>query len=478
MKRVVKNFSSYINGAWVQSEEIHSIYNPANLKEHIQDICLATSSDAKNAVLAARNTSEIWSNTETLKRISKLHQIMSDLENQRNEVAEIITLENGKTILEAKGEVDAAISEGNYQLEYLKNNLIEFEGSNKLLYRPLGVALLITPWNFPLSTVIRKMIPALACGNTIVLKPSEYSSLTSLFIFEILDNNELPKGSVNLVLGPGNTLSDALINTDEVDIVSFTGSTATGESIQKKISHSNVRYQAEMGGANALVVWDDANIEMAVSATIASGYACAGQWCTGISKLIIHESVYKNCIDILKKSVENIQVGNGLDQKTAMGPLCNKPQLNKMIDFVNRAADQGAEILTGGSQLFDKSKNGYFFQPTLLSNMSLDMEVSSEEIFGPIINVFKTNDINQAIKYANLGKYGLSFSVYTSSESTADHFISNVNASICHVNMPTPYREVSMPFTGWKLSGKGIPESGRFARDAFTKPKVVYRAAN
>ena len=478
MKRVVKNFSSYINGAWVQSEEIHSIYNPANLKEHIQDICLATSSDAKNAVLAARNASEIWSNTETLKRISKLHQIMNDLENQRNEVAEIITLENGKTILEAKGEVDAAISEGNYQLEYLKNNLIEFEGSNKLLYRPLGVALLITPWNFPLSTVIRKMIPALACGNTIVLKPSEYSSLTSLLIFEILDNNELPKGSVNLVLGPGNTLSDALINTDEVDIVSFTGSTATGESIQKKISHSNVRYQAEMGGANALVVWDDANIEMAVSATIASGYACAGQWCTGISKLIIHESVYKNCIDILKKSVENIQVGNGLDQKTAMGPLCNKPQLNKMIDFVNRAADQGAEILTGGSQLFDKSKNGYFFQPTLLSNMSLDMEVSSEEIFGPIINVFKTNDINQAIKYANLGKYGLSFSVYTSSESTADRFISNVNASICHVNMPTPYREVSMPFTGWKLSGKGIPESGRFARDAFTKPKVVYRAAN
>ena len=478
MKRVVKNFSSYINGAWVQSEEIHSIYNPANLKEHIQDICLATSSDAKNAVLAARNASEIWSNTETLKRISKLHRIMNDLENQRNEVAEIITLENGKTILEAKGEVDAAISEGNYQLEYLKNNLIEFEGSNKLLYRPLGVALLITPWNFPLSTVIRKMIPALACGNTIVLKPSEYSSLTSLFIFEILDNNELPKGSVNLVLGPGNTLSDALINTDEVDIVSFTGSTATGESIQKKISHSNVRYQAEMGGANALVVWDDANIEMAVSATIASGYACAGQWCTGISKLIIHESVYKNCIDILKKSVENIQVGNGLDQKTAMGPLCNKPQLNKMIDFVNRAADQGAEILTGGSQLFDKSKNGYFFQPTLLSNMSLDMEVSSEEIFGPIINVFKTNDINQAIKYANLGKYGLSFSVYTSSESTADRFISNVNASICHVNMPTPYREVSMPFTGWKLSGKGIPESGRFARDAFTKPKVVYRAAN
>lgn len=478
MKRVVKNFSSYINGAWVQSEEIHSIYNPANLKEHIQDICLATSSDAKNAVLAARNASEIWSNTETLKRISKLHRIMNDLENQRNEVAEIITLENGKTILEARGEVDAAISEGNYQLEYLKNNLIEFEGSNKLLYRPLGVALLITPWNFPLSTVIRKMIPALACGNTIVLKPSEYSSLTSLFIFEILDNNELPKGSVNLVLGPGNTLSDALINTDEVDIVSFTGSTATGESIQKKISHSNVRYQAEMGGANALVVWDDANIEMAVSATIASGYACAGQWCTGISKLIIHESVYKNCIDILKKSVENIQVGNGLDQKTAMGPLCNKPQLNKMIDFVNRATDQGAEILTGGSQLFDKSKNGYFFQPTLLSNMSLDMEVSSEEIFGPIINVFKTNDINQAIKYANLGKYGLSFSVYTSSESTADRFISNVNASICHVNMPTPYREVSMPFTGWKLSGKGIPESGRFARDAFTKPKVVYRAAN
>ena len=138
---------------------------------------------------------------------------MNDLEDQRNEVAEIITLENGKTILEAKGEVDAAISEGNYQLEYLKINLIEFEGSNKLLYRPLGVALLITPWNFPLSTVIRKMIPALACGNTIVLKPSEYSSLTSLFIFEILDNNELPKGSVNLVLGPGNTLSDCLLYT-------------------------------------------------------------------------------------------------------------------------------------------------------------------------------------------------------------------------------------------------------------------------
>ena len=475
MKNIIKNSSSFINGEWVQSQEHLSICNPANLQDHILDIHLATGYDTNSALLAAQEAFDVWGKARIEKRILLLEKFMSNLEAKRNEFSELITLENGKTIEESKGEVDAAISEGNYQLGYLKDNLVEIKGSHKLIYSPLGVALLITPWNFPLSTVIRKMIPALACGNTVVLKPSEYSSLTSILIFEILEKEDFPKGSVNLVIGIGSALADALLKTDLIDIVSFTGSTPTGEIIRKKISHSNVRYQAEMGGANALVIWDDANINEAVNAAIASGYACAGQWCTGISKLIIHENIYDTSIDLLKKSVENIKVGNGFDKSNQMGSLNNRAQLDKMIDYVRRASDQGAEILTGGSQLQNDEQKGFFFQPTILTGLNLEMDISSEEIFGPIINVFKSRTVEQSIEIANFGRYGLSFSVYTENDSIANRFISNVDASLCHVNMPTPYREMSMPFTGWKFSGIGVPESGRFARDAFTKPKVVYR---
>ena len=474
MKNIINNSSSYINGDWVRGKDVLSLYNPANTDDHIQDIFLASKSDANKAILAAHEAFDSWSRTLLEERLTILLKIMKNLERKRNELAKIITIENGKTLNEALGEVDAAIIEGNYQLDFLKDNLIESHGVNQLLYIPLGVALLITPWNFPLSTVIRKMIPALACGNTIVLKPSEYCSLTSIFIFEILHENHIPIGAANLVLGSGKTLSPALIDPDFVDIISFTGSTLTGESIHKRIADTDIRYQAEMGGANALVIWEDANIEEAIDAAIASGYACAGQWCTGISKLIIHKSIYKKCIDLLKKSVLNIKLGNGIDSESDMGPLNNKTQLDKMIDYIKRAVDQGAEVLIGGNSFQKNSNNGYFFQPTILVDLNFKMPIVAEEIFGPIINVLKVDDFNQAINYTNLGKYGLSFSVYTSSDTIADKFISKANASLCHVNMPTPYREMSMPFTGWKDSGKGIPESGRFARDAFTKPKVVY----
>ena len=472
--KIVNQSSSYINGLWTALDEKVILKNPADSKSQIKDIHFASPQNAKKSILLADNAFKVWKTISINKRIKLLKELMVSIEKNKKSLSDLITLENGKTIKESMGEVDAAILEGNYQIEFLSQNLYEDAENNQLMYEPLGVALLITPWNFPLSTVIRKMIPALACGNSIILKPSEFSSLTSIFLFELIDNLSFPSGVANLILGEGRIIGPSLMDLSILKIISFTGSTETGELIQKNIGSNDVRFQAEMGGANSLVIWEDAEIEKAIEATIASGMACAGQWCTGISKLVIHENIYDNVINLLVRAVKNINVGDGSLMTTDMGPLNNPPQLNKMINYIKRAVEQGAEVLIGGTPINSDKNNGYFFSPTLLANVDDKMEIASEEIFGPIINIFKTNNIESAITFSNLGKYGLSFSVYTADSKIAETFIKNIDASLCHINLPTPYREVAMPFTGWKKSGIGIPESGRFARDVFTKPKVVY----
>ena len=471
---IVKQASSYIDGSWITSNEKISLKNPADLNSHIKDIYFASAQDAKKSIISANSIFDTWKATSIDKRIKLLKEFIDLIEKNKNSLSKLITLENGKTLSEAEGEVDAAILEGNYQIKFLSQSLVESDGNNELIYAPLGVALLITPWNFPLSTVIRKMVPALVCGNSIVLKPSEFSSLTSIFLFEILDNISLPNGVVNLVLGEGNVIGPSLMDLSIIKIISFTGSTDTGEIIQKHLGSSDVRYQAEMGGSNALVIWEDADIDNAVNAAITSGMACAGQWCTGISKLVVHGNIYNRVINLLTKAVKNITVGDGSIPSTDMGPLNNSQQLMKMKNYVERALKQGAEVITGGTAIESDKNKGYFFSPTLIGNVNENMEIASEEIFGPIINIYKTNDIESAITFSNLGKYGLSFSIFTEDKRTAKRFIRNIDASLCHINMPTPYREVSMPFTGWKQSGRGVPESGRFARDVFTKPKVIY----
>lgn len=472
--QIVTQASSYINGLWVTSGNKNSLRNPANLNSHIKDIHFASLQDAKNSIISANKAFAKWKTISIDKRIRFLSDFMVSIKENKNSLANLITLENGKTLKEAKGEVDAAILEGNYQIDFLSKNLSENIDTNHLYYSPLGVALLITPWNFPLSTVIRKMVPALVCGNSVVLKPSEFSSLTAIFLFEILDQISIPKGVANLVLGEGDIVGPVLMELSIVKIISFTGSTDTGELIHKHIGSSDVRYQAEMGGANALVIWEDADIEKAVEATITSGMACAGQWCTGISKLVVHNNIYDSVIDSLVKAVNNLNVGDGSIPSVDMGPLNNVSQFKKMKDYIDRAIQQGAKILSGGTEIESVKNKGYFFSPTLLGDVNENMEIASEEIFGPIINIYKTKSIESAIRFSNLGKYGLSFSIFTADKEIAKTFIENIDASLCHVNLPTPYREVSMPFTGWKQSGTGIPESGRFARDVFTKPKVVY----
>ena len=471
---LVKKSSSYINGSWVLSNKKISTKNPADPKKYIKEIYFASPQDAKDSIVSASNAFKHWRIESIDKRITLLKDLMRSLEKNRKSLAQLITLENGKTIKESEAEVGASIIEGNYQIDFLSRGLSEDSKNNKLLYEPLGVALLITPWNFPLSTVVRKMIPALACGNSVILKPSEYSSLTSIFLFELIESIKFPNGVANLILGEGSVIGPSLMDLSTLKIISFTGSTDTGELLQKNIGSSGVRYQAEMGGANALVIWEDAEIEEAVDAAIASGMACAGQWCTGISKLVIHEKIYDHVIDRLVKCIKKIKVGDGYLASTSMGPLNNSEQFSKIQNYIMRAVKQGAEILIGGNPIKINEDAGYFFSPTLLGNINERMEIASEEIFGPIINIFKTSDIESAVKFSNLGKYGLSFSIYTKNEKIAETFIENIDASLCHINLPTPYREASMPFTGWKKSGIGIPESGRFARDVFTKPKVVY----
>lgn len=469
---------NYINSEWMSSadSEAVQIKNPADTTQIIFETVYADSSLCGKVMDSAAKSFGEWSKTKVEYRAGKIAGLLKAIESSADELAKCITLENGKLFREAQAEIRSALNEANYQLEVIPKNLVESIGKHSVKHEPLGAVLLITPWNFPVATILRKMIPALLAGNTVIVKASEVTPRSSVELFKLIEKTEFPAGTVNLLMGWGAELVPPLLKSGKIRAVSFTGSDLNGKRIAENLDMTKTRYQAEMGGNNTVLVLADADLEAAANAIITNGFACCGQWCTGTGKVIVESAIKDTLTDFLLESASNIILGNGLDPDTTMGPIINESQLNRIKGAVALAKIEGGKILTGGRQPENAElKKGCFFEPTIISGIEEEMKISDEEIFGPVVLIQETPDYKEAIRLINNSKYGLSFSVYTQNIKLAEEIVSNVNSGLTHINLPTAFRDPALPLLGWKNSGLGLPESGRYALDFFTQTKAVYR---
>ena len=475
---------SYLNGQWVggASTGAVAVRNPANPAETVGEAWWAGPADAAAAMDAAQTALPGWRRVPLDERITRLRALLDILTQTAESLAQVITRENGKTLSESRGEVAATIRDGVYQLEQLLSTAelpVPAPGANgvrsQVLREPLGVVLLITPWNFPLATIGRKLIPALALGNTVVVKPSELTPLTAAAFFELLDSCQLPPGVANLVLGEGPAIGPALVQHAALRGISFTGSTRVGLGLAEQTAGRDVRLQLEMGGKNALVVLADADVDAALDAAVIGAFACAGQWCTSTSRVIVERPLYAEFVDRLVRRAQALRLGSGLDPATQMGPLISAAQAQRSVRAIEAALAEGARLAAGG--VTPPSAAGHFVAPTVLADVTPTMALAQEEVFGPVLAVLPAEDADDALRLANASPYGLAFSVYTRSQALAERFMREVRAGLCHVNLPTYYREAHMPVCGWQASGRGAPECGDFALEAFTRVRAVYYGA-
>lgn len=475
MKEKIKG--NYINGNWIvnNSLEIGTVKNPSDLSEIVGHVQWANETTVKTALEAANIAFQSWRKSEIEERITLANLLIDAIFSKKNELANVITSENGKTIKESISEINAAIEESKFHIGFLKDNLIELDGKTEIKYCPIGVVLTITPWNFPLATIMRKIIPAFVSGNTVIVKPSEYAPLTAIFLFKLIDEIGFPKGVLNFVNGIGKEIGSVLTESKYIKAISFTGSNDVGKDIFNQIAGRDIRFQAEMGGSNAIVVLEDADLELAVSDIISNAYACAGQWCTGTSRVIAQALVYDELINRLKVESAKIKIGNGIDKDVDMGPVSNDKQFYSLKEIINKAIRQGAKVEIGDDIERNFSSNSYFIKPFILSNLTSEMDIFNEEVFGPVIIIHRAKNLKDSIEILNNSYYGLSASIYTNDDNNVTEFIDEVECGLVHINLPTAYREYSKPFLGWKSSGLGIPECGRFMLDLFTKPKVIYK---
>jgi aldehyde dehydrogenase (NAD+) len=478
--RVIRNF---IAGKWCDSVsgKRGQVINPANRTELLCETPASEPADAEQAIAAAAAAFPAWSRIPTPQRAALLQGAMQKLAAREEELVHCITSENGKTLRESRGEFQAALKEAEFQIGQGRrtgDRLLPSEVTGVSCYlarQPLGVVSLITPWNFPLNIACRKMLPALIAGNCCVLKPSDLTPVSAALLFECLEAAGLPVGVANLVIGRGSVLGDMLVTHHLVQAVSFTGSTEVGLGIARKLESRATKVQLEMGGKNPLVVLADANLEIAVEAAIVGAFSCAGQWCTSTSRVIVEAPLYDAFVGRLGEKVRRIKVGPGTDETNEMGPVCGQKQYETILKFIELGKKEGARLCAGGTALKDGNyQNGCFIAPTVFGDVTPDMTIAQEEIFGPVVAVIKVGGFDEALQVANGVKYGLASSIYTNDLAKAQRFVAESEVGLCHVNMHTAWKEPQLEFGGIKESGRGTPEAGESGIEFFTNHKAVY----
>jgi alpha-ketoglutaric semialdehyde dehydrogenase len=478
--RVFKNF---INGEWVapKSGQAHLNRNPANTDEAIGEFPLSTEADVDAAVSAAREAYKKWRLVPAPKRAEILFRTAELLVKRKEEFSRDMTREMGKVLAETRGDVQEAIDMTYYMAgegRRLFGQTTPSELPNKFamsVRQSIGVCGLIAPWNFPMAIPSWKMMPALICGNTIVLKPAEDTPLSSYHLIETLVEAGLPPGVVNLVSGDGPGAGATLAKHKDVPVVSFTGSTSTGRIIAEICAPDFKHYSLEMGGKNIILVMDDANLDLAIDGTIWGGFGTSGQRCTAASRIGVHKSVYKEFAGRLAERVRNLKIGDGLDPSTEMGPVINEQQLNTVMTYVNVGQQEGAKLLTGGQRLKSEAlAKGWFHAPTLFGDCDPKMRIAQEEIFGPVVSLIPIDGLEHGIEVANGVPYGLSASIYTRDVNRAFAAIRDLYTGIVYINAPTIGAETHLPFGGTKQTGNGHREAAITAIDFFTEWKSVY----
>lgn len=474
----VKN---YIDGHWVADNlKGMPIINPAN-GEQLAIVPLSTAHEVNEAAIAAKRAQKQWSQLPAPKRADFLYEIGFKLKEKKEHLARLLTMEMGKVIEEARGEVQEAIDMALYMAgegRRLFGETVPSELANKFAMSvrvPVGVAGLITPWNFPIAIASWKAFPALVAGNTVVWKPSNESPLMAYELGKIFEEVGLPNGVVNIVFGAGSTVGTAMVEHPDIRIISFTGSNATGSKVAELGGKLLKKVSLELGGKNAVIVMDDANLELAVEGILWSAFGTAGQRCTACSRVIVHKDVKEEVIERLLKAMDQLTIGDGLDPNVKVGPVVNKAALEKINHYVQIGIQQGATLLRGGKILeklpYDK---GFYFEPTLFTDVTPEMIIAQEEIFGPVISIIEVDSLERAIEVNNGVKFGLSSSIFSQDVNTifkAQHLL---DTGIVYVNAGTTGAEIHLPFGGTKGTGNGHRDSGQAALDVYTEWKSIY----
>lgn len=472
---MVQEHKMYIAGKWVKSEskETFSSLNPAN-ERVLGKFQQGTEQDAKKAIEAAEKALPKWSETPAPKRAQILYRALELLKKNKERLARLVTTEMGKVLPEARGDVQEAIDITEYMAGegrrlYGKTTTSELKNKFAMTIRiPIGVVGLITPWNFPIAIPAWKIMPALICGNTVVFKPSSDTPLCATEFVKILEQTGMPKGTVNMVTGAGETVGKEIITSKKTKGISFTGSKETGEYITKNAGIKKIGL--ELGGKNAIIVMDDADLDLALEGIIWGAFGTTGQRCTACSRVIVSQEVQKKLEKMLVKRTESLRLGNGLQKTTDVGPLINKKAVEKTQYYTEIGQSEGAKLLTGRQALKGK---GFFYKPTIFTEVSQKMRIAREEIFGPILSIIATTGIEEAVKTANSIEYGLSSAVYTRDMSKAFYAIEKIEAGLTYINSSTIGSEVHLPFGGVKGTGN-TREAGIEGIQEFSETKTVY----
>ena len=476
-------FKNYIDGKWVAAKSGNTFENrsPANRNDLIGRFPVSGPGDVDAAVTAAKTAFAKWRLVPAPKRGELLYRVGDLLHSRKEEIARIMTREMGKVLKETRGDVQEGIDTAFYvagEGRRLFGETTPSELPDKFamsVRAPVGVCALITPWNFPMAIPTWKLFPALICGNTVVLKPAEDTPHTAVKLFEILEQAGVPPGVVNLVQGRGEEVGAALVRHQDVQLVSFTGSAAVGREVAAVGGQHLKRVSLELGGKNAQIVMEDADLGLAVEGALWGAFGTTGQRCTATSRLILHRDIKKEFIERLIARAEKIKIGDGLDESVEMGPLINQSAREKVQRYMDIGGQEGARLLIGGS-VYDTGScaNGYFFQPTIFDRVSPAMRVAREEIFGPVLSVLEVQSFAEAITVLNGTPYGLSSSIYTADVGRAFRAMRDIEAGIIYVNGPTIGAEVHLPFGGVKDTGNGHREAGTTVYDIFSEWKSIY----
>jgi aldehyde dehydrogenase (NAD+) len=476
-------FKNLIGGEWrrAKAEKVFENRNPANRDELIGLFPASAAPDVDAAVQAAREAFAEWRLVPAPRRGEMLYRVGELLRKHKEEIARGMTREMGKIIKETRGDVQEGIDTAFYvagEGRRLFGETTPAELPNKFamsVRTPVGVCALITPWNFPMAIPTWKMFPALLCGNTVILKPAEDTPLTAVRLVEIVREAGIPPGVVNLVHGRGEEVGAALVRHPHVQLVSFTGSAAVGREIAASCGQDLKRVSLELGGKNAQVVLEDADLELALEGALWGAFGTTGQRCTATSRLIVHREVAREFTDRLVARAKQLKIGDGLDESVDMGPLINQAARDKVLRYIEIGKREGARLLTGGSR-YDAGAcaNGYFFEPTIFDRVRPGMRIAQEEIFGPVLSMIEVASFEEAIEVMNGTVYGLSSAIYTRDVSRAFRAMRDVEAGITYINGPTIGAEVHLPFGGVKDTGNGHREAGTTVYDIFTEWKSIY----
>lgn len=478
-----KTYLNYIEGQWTASVtgQTDASVNPANANEIVGYVQSSSLDDLNTAVAAARKAQASWRKLSGPARGDYLFKWANAIERCLDEIAETMTREMGKTFLESKGETARAVAILRYYAgEGMRKvgDVISSTDSEALMYTtrvPLGVVGVISPWNFPAAIPIWKSAPAIVYGNTVVLKPAQEAAVTAAKLVECADEAGLPAGVVNLVTGRGPVIGNGLAQHPDISGITFTGSNFVGKQVGQLAFARGAKYQLEMGGKNPIIITNDADLDLAVDATISGGLRSTGQKCTATSRVIVQSGIYDEFKQRLLAKVRELRIGHGLDHNTWMGPCANQKQMETVLSYVQHGLKEGATLLHGGKQIEEGDlKHGFYVEPTVFENVSSRMKIAQEEIFGPVLALIQVETIEEALELANDIEFGLSASIYTRDIGNMLAFIREVDAGLVRINAETAGVELQAPFGGMKNSSSHSREQGQAAIEFFTSIKTIF----